>query len=653
MSYNKRVWANGDLITKEKINHMEDGIYDAHDKINAIDNDLSSQIKDITNTKIHQFDSLASMKLCDLKEGQVCETLGYYKINDGGGAQYYIVNDDALLEDNGSVHRLNNGLKAKLIIGSEINIKTFGAKGDGISDDTVAIQNAINFAQNGYKLIIDRGIYSVSNTIQMSKALDIDSYGTIKAIKKMDVLFLIRSKSDTRLSFYTINNLQLNCDGLAETGLLVTDSRGGFFNNITVEAATKIGIEVSISKGYCKDCTGTHFKDITINSKVNPNTKGGFGFIIDNTDSIIDNVTVINYTYGLKCLRFATINNFHPYITWQEILDGSIGYIHEAYSTVFLNSYYDDTMQKGIQVNQVGDLFINDPFMYINPNYYNLIEFSKLPYFIEFTDSIYESNTYIKGGRLSSAIEYGGFLSNCVTGKLSIDNCKIRNLYNVTMNEKQKQIHKNTFNTKEKVKVTTNDLTTINTDNSLAMVKLNSETSPVLVWSIPYKSDLDASYTNLDTTNVTVTKIRYGYNIVCGSLATSDTWERAVRIKIPIDSTIPIYYISFRIENVIGDTTTGGMDVQLSGTWVGYLHSKKGYNKMQIINDVGADEIWLEVRMYSNAEINLTHINISPCDDEEFHEVKITSNSEYEVIPVFKNGYLTTSSSSVNLDVIY
>lgn len=51
MSYNKRVWANGDLITKEKINHMEDGIYDAHDKINAIDNELSSQIKDIANSR--------------------------------------------------------------------------------------------------------------------------------------------------------------------------------------------------------------------------------------------------------------------------------------------------------------------------------------------------------------------------------------------------------------------------------------------------------------------------------------------------------------------------------------------------------------------------------------------------------------------------
>lgn len=49
MSYNKRVWANGDLITKERMNNIEDGIYDAHDKINAINNKVEENTTD-TNT---------------------------------------------------------------------------------------------------------------------------------------------------------------------------------------------------------------------------------------------------------------------------------------------------------------------------------------------------------------------------------------------------------------------------------------------------------------------------------------------------------------------------------------------------------------------------------------------------------------------------
>ena len=43
MSYNKNIWKRKDRITKEKLNHMENGIYDAHDKINAI----NDKVKDI------------------------------------------------------------------------------------------------------------------------------------------------------------------------------------------------------------------------------------------------------------------------------------------------------------------------------------------------------------------------------------------------------------------------------------------------------------------------------------------------------------------------------------------------------------------------------------------------------------------------------
>lgn len=42
MSYNKRVWANGDLITKERMNNIEDGIYNAHEEINTLKNNTST-----------------------------------------------------------------------------------------------------------------------------------------------------------------------------------------------------------------------------------------------------------------------------------------------------------------------------------------------------------------------------------------------------------------------------------------------------------------------------------------------------------------------------------------------------------------------------------------------------------------------------------
>ena len=42
MSYNKKIWNNGDLITKESMNNIENGISDAHVEIEKIKNNTSS-----------------------------------------------------------------------------------------------------------------------------------------------------------------------------------------------------------------------------------------------------------------------------------------------------------------------------------------------------------------------------------------------------------------------------------------------------------------------------------------------------------------------------------------------------------------------------------------------------------------------------------
>ena len=56
MSYNKRIWANGDLITKERMNNIENGIYDAHDKINVINNEIEDNTTDINELKSKVWD---------------------------------------------------------------------------------------------------------------------------------------------------------------------------------------------------------------------------------------------------------------------------------------------------------------------------------------------------------------------------------------------------------------------------------------------------------------------------------------------------------------------------------------------------------------------------------------------------------------------
>ena len=82
-------------------------------------------------------------------------TLGYYEINDGGGAYYYVTDTESTDE-----YQIEIGDYYLTLVydNNEINIKQFGCKVDGVTDDTTALKNAIsqlnNKAISNYTLII-------------------------------------------------------------------------------------------------------------------------------------------------------------------------------------------------------------------------------------------------------------------------------------------------------------------------------------------------------------------------------------------------------------------------------------------------------------------------------------------------------------------
>lgn len=132
---------------------------------------------ELKKKKANYYTSVEKMKEdVSLVVGSVCVTLGYYEPNDGGGSIYTVRNKKISdIDDGGSIHILATGdIVAEMIIGDCVTPKMFGAKGDGIADDTQTIQDALSYcAANRCNLLFSSGKYIVKRQINVPDMVSI------------------------------------------------------------------------------------------------------------------------------------------------------------------------------------------------------------------------------------------------------------------------------------------------------------------------------------------------------------------------------------------------------------------------------------------------------------------------------------------------
>lgn len=193
------------------------------------------------------FDTVADMKLAtNLIDGSYARTLGFYTINDGGGATYKI-------SDIGTANEMDviavGDLYANLCVSNQsVYIAQLGAKGDGTTDETNILSYALaDTNASVYKKIYLNGNYLISSTLNI--ASDKDVIGV-----KNDLQFntasdsCITTNSDIKMinidskTNITIENINL-IHPVANTSTVVDFSKSRYvtFKNIQVyhEGTTK------------------------------------------------------------------------------------------------------------------------------------------------------------------------------------------------------------------------------------------------------------------------------------------------------------------------------------------------------------------------------------------------------------------------------
>lgn len=129
------------------------------------------------------------------------EVLGYYTPGDGGGGTFYWDNTSGETDNGGTVIQptglVGNG-RWKRNVTDHVNVKWFGAKGDGVTDDTAAIQAALSFIQsqqNRMRLAFHQGVFLFSSTLNMP-----NNSGIVGASKGQTRLVFIGSNYAIKMS---------------------------------------------------------------------------------------------------------------------------------------------------------------------------------------------------------------------------------------------------------------------------------------------------------------------------------------------------------------------------------------------------------------------------------------------------------------------
>ena len=247
------------------------------------------------------FDNVAAMVAStNIVNGSTAKTLGFAEINDGGGSFYKIVEDNTLTADGKNIISIGHDNLYAVKINDTINVKEFGAVGDGSTDDYAAIQYCVDTFPH-HTIYFPDGEYKVSSPITVKIGNEyqvnflLENNAKIGAYEAVAHLMVIGENTGTYNRYSEGNILTVNgglFDGTNVSGSLICTTnmrKQTRLQNINMIHVSTIGIEIARLEGSSVS-SDSMIENINISGSCADD--GSIGMKLEGTDNDINNIRI-------------------------------------------------------------------------------------------------------------------------------------------------------------------------------------------------------------------------------------------------------------------------------------------------------------------------------------------------------------------------
>lgn len=243
--------------------NVQDAINESDTEVRALITNLQSQI---VNLEV-SVSNIAALRLRLDTGSTAIQVQGYYSPGDGGGGMYWPDPSDLTSADNGATIIVGSitGMRWKLFRTTALNVRQFGAKGDGVTDDTNAILNAIT-------LVGPRELYWLRGTYLHTSMLVMPVNQSWRGPGGQRAVILKKGFNGDSISVTDTNTIRdIDVDGNAVSftgrGIVVGAGFSHYFERVRVHDTYDESLDFANNAGAGSQIIGSEFGVTTIGNR--------------------------------------------------------------------------------------------------------------------------------------------------------------------------------------------------------------------------------------------------------------------------------------------------------------------------------------------------------------------------------------------------